>query len=209
MKKSTLKNIEFGVLFGLVCAIALSFARFEVRCDELRQGVLRLHIIANSNSDADQELKLAVRDSILEGSADIFKNCKNVDNAITTAQNNTKKISDIANNVIFKNGFRYSAKVSVEDRYFDTREYDGFTLPAGTYKSLVVDLGEAKGKNWWCVVFPCVCVPSSADASLSDSVSKGAASTAQNANKYKIKFKSVEIYEEIKKYFQKNDIFLK
>ena len=203
MKKITRKNIELGVLFGLICAIALSFSRFEMRCDELRHGVLRLHIIANSDNKADQNLKLSVRDAILESSTDIFKNCDNVDDAITTAQNNVEKINIIANKVILQNGFKYLAKVSVEDRYFDTREYDNFTLPAGIYKSLVVDLGEAKGKNWWCVVFPCVCVPTAYDASLSDSVSNEAAKAAENAPKYRIKFKTVEIYEEIRKIFSK------
>ncbi|MBR5473207.1 MAG: stage II sporulation protein R [Clostridia bacterium] len=204
MKSNVRKNVELGVLVGLVCAIALSFARFEVRCDELRQNVLRLHIIANSDEPQDQQLKLAVRDAILENSTDIFKNCDNVVDAIITADNNTKVISDIANEVIKQNGFDYTAAVSVGDRYFDTREYDDFTLPAGTYKSLVVDLGAAEGKNWWCVVFPCVCVPTADNASLTDSVSKASAQTAQNAPKYEIKFKSMEIYEKIKKHFEKN-----
>lgn len=204
MKKTIRKNIELGVLFGLICAIMLSFSHFEMRCDELRQGVLRLHIIANSDSDADQNLKLAVRDEILKNSTDIFKDCDSVDDAIVTASTNVENINVIANEVIKKSGFDYKAKVSVGDRYFNTREYDDFTLPAGTYKSLIVDLGEAKGKNWWCVVFPCVCVPTACDASLSDSVSYEAADTAKNASKYKIKFKTVEIYEEIKKIFSKN-----
>lgn len=204
MKKHIKRNIEIGVLFGLVCAIALSFARFEARCDQLRQGVLRLHIIANSDSNADQTLKLAVRDEILKSSTDVFKDCNTVDDAIVTASNNIDTINQIANRVIKENGFNYSAKVSVSDRHFGTREYQNFTLPAGTYKSLVVNLGEAKGKNWWCVVFPCVCVPGATDCSLSDTVPKQAANVAQNAQEYEIKFKTVEIYEKIKQIFSKN-----
>ena len=207
MKKINRKNVELGVLFGLICAIVLSFANFETRCDELRQGVLRLHIIANSDSEADQALKLAVRDEILKNSTDIFKDCNSVDDAIITASKKAEDINLIANNVIKQNGFDYLANVSVGDKYFDTREYDDFTLPAGTYKSLIIDLGAAEGKNWWCVVFPCVCVPSATEASLTDSVSSEAANTAQNAPKYEIKFKSMEIYEKIKKYFKKNDNF--
>ncbi len=201
--KTTKKNIEIAILFGLICAIMLSFAQFEVRCDELRQGVLRLHIVANSNSDIDQDIKLAVRDEILKNGADIFKNCDNVDQAIMTASDNIDAFNNIANNVLKQNGFTYKANVTVADRYFDTREYDDFTLPAGTYKSLVVDLGAASGKNWWCVVFPCVCVPSAADATLSDSVSSYAAHTAESAPQYEIKFKTIELYEKFKKYFQK------
>ncbi len=204
MKKMLRKNIELGVLLGIICAVILSFSRFEARCDELRSGVLRLHIVANSDSADDQNLKLAVRDEILKNSTDIFKSCNNIDDALTTAENSIDDINAIANRVVKENGFNYNACVSVEDRYFNTREYDGFTLPAGVYKSLVVDLGDAKGKNWWCVVFPCVCVPSAGEASLSDSVSSDAAKTAENADKYQIKFKTVEIYEEIKKIFSKN-----
>lgn len=207
MQGTTRKNIEIGVLFGLICAIVLSFSNFEAQCNELRQGVLRLHIIANSDSSADQTLKLAVRDEILKNSTDIFKDCKTIDDAITTASVNLENINQIANNVIKENGFNYTANVSVGDRHFDTRVYDDFTLPAGTYKSLIIDLGAAKGKNWWCVVFPCVCVPTATDASLTDSVSVEAANTAQNAPKYEIKFKSIEIYEKIKKYFKKSDNF--
>ncbi len=203
MKKSIKRNIELGVLFGLICAIVLSFSRFEARCDELREGVLRLHIIANSDDADDQNLKLQVRDEILKSSIDIFKDCSTTEDAIVTASENIESINEIANRVIKEKGFDYRARVSVGDRYFDTREYDDFTLPAGNYKSLIVDLGEAKGKNWWCVVFPCVCVPSAREASLSDSVSDEAADTAKNAPKYEIKFKTVEIYEKIKKLFSK------
>lgn len=204
MKKKFRKNIELGVLFGLICAIVLSFSRFEARCDELRDGVLRLHIIANSDTEADQNLKLAVRDEILKSSTDIFKNCNTTDDAIVAADANINNISEIANRVIKENGFNYGARVSVGERYFDTREYDDFTLPAGTYKSLIVDIGSAQGKNWWCVVFPCVCVPTASDASLSDSVSDDAANTAENAPKYEIRFKSMELYEKIKNFFTKN-----
>lgn len=203
MKKTVRKNIELGVLFGLLCAVLLSFARFDLRCDELRQNVLRLHIIANSDSVEDQDLKLAVRDEILKNSVDIFKECDNLETALNTANLKTEELKDIANGVIKSNGFDYESTVSVGDSYFNTREYDDFTLPAGIYKSLTVKLGNAQGKNWWCVVFPCVCVPSASEASLSDTVSDSAAQTAENASKYTVKFKTVEIYEQIKKIFSK------
>lgn len=205
MKKTVKRNIELGVLFGLVCAIVLSFARFEVRCDELRENILRLHIIANSDSVEDQKLKLAVRDEILKSSTDIFKNCDDISSACDIAETQLDLIADTANKVLEQKGFDYVATVSVDDAYFETREYETFTLPAGTYKSLIVNLGEGKGKNWWCVVFPCVCVPTADGAALTDSVSEGAAKTAQNGQKYVMKFKTAEIYEQIKKIFLKNE----
>jgi len=204
MRKKIRKNIEIGILFGLVCAIALSFARFEVRCDELRQNVLRLHIIANSDSEADQAVKLAVRDEILKNSTEIFKDCNDITSAYNIAEAQLDFIADTANNVLHQKKFDYCAETSVGQAYFNTREYEDFTLPAGNYNSLIVTLGEGKGKNWWCVIFPCVCVPTASDAELSDSVSTKAAKTAQNAKRYVVKFKSAEIYEEIKKIFSKN-----
>lgn len=204
MKRTVIKNIEAGVLFGLICSVVLSFARFEVRCDELRQNILRLHIIANSDSEADQSLKLAVRDEILKNSVDIFEKCDNVDSAVETAKSQIQAFENTANSVIKQWGFDYAADAAIGDSYFNTREYTDFTLPAGEYKSVIIKLGKAQGKNWWCVVFPCVCVPNASRSSLQDSVSDTAASTAENAEKYTVKFKTAEIYEEIKKIFSKN-----
>lgn len=203
MKTNLRKNIELGVLFGLICSVILSFARFDARCDELRNNVLRLHIIANSDSAADQKLKLEVRDEILESSLDIFNGCTDITSACDIAETQLRAISEKADAVIKQNGFDYSANATVGNSYFETREYDDFTLPAGTYKSLIVRLGEGKGKNWWCVVFPCVCVPSASNAELSDSVSQDAAETAENPQKYVMKFKTAEIYEKFKNFFEK------
>lgn len=199
----TKRNIEIAVLFGLICAVVLSFARFELRCDDLRDNVLRLHIIANSDSTDDQNIKLAVRDAILESSVDIFKDCSSVDDALEVAKSQVQVFNGIANNVLRNADFNYAANTTVKEQYFNTRTYNDFTLPAGNYNSLVINLGDSQGKNWWCVVFPCVCVPSATDSDLSDSVPEKAVLTAENAEKYKIKFKTVEIYEEIKNFFQK------
>ena len=202
MKKILSKNIEIGLIFGLICAILLSFSRFNAECDDLRANVLRLHIIANSDSATDQSVKLKVRDELLKNSGVIFKECTTLDDAIISATGKTDEICEIANKVLKENGFNYLAGAKVCDSYFETREYDDFTLPAGTYKSLTVKLGKAKGHNWWCVIFPAVCLPSASNASLADTTSKASATMAQNGKKYVIKFKSVEIYEDLKKKFQ-------
>lgn len=204
MSKTVKINIELAVLFAFLFAVVLSFAGFDSDCDKLRQGVLRLHVIANSDSEADQELKLKVRDAVLETAAEDFKGCTTVQSAETAARNDIDKITEAANAVIKENGFSYNAKVSVKDEYFDTREYDKFTLPAGNYTSLVVRLGEAEGHNWWCVVFPGVCLPTAEDReTLEKSVDDSAAKVAYNADKYIVKFKTAEIYERIKAAFAK------
>ena len=194
------KNIEFAVAIGLVFAVFLSMARFDAACEDLRTNVLRLHIIANSDSKEDQALKLAVRDRILENSGDIFKDSTTLEDAEKSAIDSLQRFEEIANRVIAENNFDYGCKAEVSDSYFENREYDDFTLPAGTYRSLIIRLGEAKGKNWWCVVFPTVCIPAAGEASLADSTDKVSADVAMQPQKYVVRFKTVEIYEDIKHY---------
>lgn len=195
------KNIELSILFGLIFAILLSFARFDAACEDIRENVVRLHIIANSDSKADQKLKLKIRDEILKINGDIFENTENYEDALLIAEKSLPLIEETVNKVIRENGFNYRATASICNTYFETREYDTFTLPAGTYKSLNIKLGKAEGKNWWCVVFPAVCIPAAADKDLSKSVSYEGVKITSNPQKYVMKFKAVEIFEDIKNFF--------
>ncbi len=200
--KISQKALNYSLLCGLVCAVFLSFSGFNTACDDLRHNVLRLHIIANSDSNADQTLKLKIRDRILSTSGELFADTDNIEDAVLKTEKALEEIEKTANEVIAENGFNYKCKVSVKNRYFETREYDTFTLPAGTYKALVLDVGKAEGKNWWCVIFPEICLPASSNnASLSDTVSEGSAEIAENKPKYEVRFKIVEIYEDLKKKF--------
>ena len=149
---------EISVLLGLLCAIFASMAHFEAACDDLRQNVLRLHIIANSDSEADQSVKLLVRDKILEQSADIFEGETELERAEEKAGERLNDFCETAERVLSENGFSYGATAEIGESYFETREYDDFTLPAGNYRSLIIRLGKAEGKNWWCVAFPSLCM---------------------------------------------------
>ncbi|MBO7519219.1 MAG: stage II sporulation protein R [Clostridia bacterium] len=203
MKKTVRKNVEFALAFGLVCAIVLSFAGVEARCDELRRGVLRLHILANSDSDADQQLKLKVRDRILELTASDFGGSNNINEAIKTASDNIETITAAASEVIKEEGFSYGVSAFVGKEFFGNREYEDFTLPAGVYNSLTVRIGEAKGHNWWCVLFPGICLPAAKKSGLEKAVSNKSAALAKGGSKYKICFKTVEIFERFKNKFRK------
>lgn len=191
------KNIETGILFGLICAIILSVANFSTACEDLKSGVLRLHIIANSDSAVDQKLKLTVRDEILKNSELIFDEACDLNSAIICAEDKLQTVRNIANSVISKSGKDYSATAYVGETYFETREYEDFTLPAGEYTSLIVKLGEGEGKNWWCVVYPAVCLPA-ADGDLSESVSEKGVNIAKNPQKYVMRFKIIEWYENLR-----------
>ena len=195
------KRIRLSLLFGLICAIMLSMTQFNVLCDDLRENVLRLHIIANSDSVEDQELKLKIRDAILAETGTLFLNTEKLTQAEAKAQGNLREFEKIANRVINENGLDYKAKASLGDCFFETRHYDTFSLPAGTYRSLIIKLGKAEGKNWWCVVFPSVCIPAATDSSLRDSVSGQSAEIAEQSDRYIVRFKTVEIYEKIKNWF--------
>lgn len=202
-EKTTIqRNIEVGVLIGLICAVFLSFSGFDNACNNIRQNVLRLHILANSDSVEDQEIKLKIRDEILK-STDIFEQCTDLSSAVLVAEQQKELVEQAARKVLKENGFDYDVSVEIGDSYFSTREYDDFTLPAGTYKSVIVKLGEAKGKNFWCVLFPAVCVPSATKHNLSESVSEKASEIAENPDGYIMRFKAIEWYESVKNRLKK------
>ena len=198
------KTFNLALCAALICSIFLSLAQFDAACEDLRQNVLRLHIIANSDSETDQSLKLKVRDSILNSSGELFEGTDNIEDAIIEAQNNLEALENIAKSVVLENGFSYNVKARVGKSYFETRHYDGFSLPAGEYDSLIITIGEGKGKNWWCVIFPEICLPAAMDkGQLSDVVSDQTADIAEHPQKYVMKFKIVEIYEDLKKIVKK------
>ncbi len=194
---------ELSLLCGLLCSVFLSAAHFGAACDDLRSNVLRLHIIANSNSAEDQAVKLKVRDSILTQTADIFDGKASLKEAEASAAKNIERLNETAVKTLRENGFNYGAAAEIGNSYFETREYEDFTLPAGNYRSLIIRLGNGEGKNWWCVVFPAVCVPAAGDARLSDSTAEVSADIAEHPNKYVMKFKAVEIYEDLKRFLSR------
>ena len=195
------KRIKLSLIFGIICAMLLSMTQFSVLCDDLRENILRLHIIANSDSQEDQALKLKIRDTILNETGDLFLGVTELENAEKQASEHIDEFTQIANRVIKENGFDYSANVTLGDCFFETREYETFTLPAGNYRSLIIELGKAEGKNWWCVIFPSVCIPAALSGDLRDSTDEKSAEVAENSDQYIVKFKAVEIYEKIKKWF--------
>lgn len=171
--------------------------------EKIADNVFRLHILANSDEEYDQSLKLKVRDSILNSSNDIFYNCKNLNDAIVCAKDNIDYFKNIAIQTIHNNGFNYNVNVYVDKEYFNTRYYDDFTMPAGIYNCLKIIIGEGKGHNWWCVMYPTVCLSGCVedfDDTLNEEDKKLILS-----NKYSLKFKTVEIYEKIKKTLIKKD----
>ena len=124
---------------------------------EVYENVVRLHVIANSDSEEDQALKLSVRDAVLEETRDIFALCKTKAEAERVLSENIEIIEKTANDAVTKAGYNYKVTVEIGEEQYPTKNYEGCAFPAGEYTSLRIKLGEADGQNWWCVLFPPLC----------------------------------------------------
>ncbi len=189
---------ELAVLAGLALAILLSnFAGFAATCGEVRADTLRLHILANSDSEADQALKLAVRDAILAQAGELFDGGSTKREAMDTAERSLPALRRIALETLRAHGCMDDVAVRLENMYFDTREYDSFTLPAGRYDAVRVEIGAHAGKNWFCVLFPPLCVPAAAGQDA-DAPAYTDAEREVLHSPYSIRFAAVELLEEWK-----------
>ncbi len=194
-----LKLIELAIVLSLFICIISCFS-FEKDCDSIREKVLRLHVIANSDSVADQELKLKVRDRIIEESGELFTLSESTEEAEQNLKNALGELSILTEKVIKEEGSNYSVEVRAEPSYFPTKSYGNLTLPAGTYKSLKVIIGEGKGKNWWCVLFPPLCLPAAEKREdiLSDVLTAKEIKLVSSKPKYEVRFWIAEKLQEIK-----------
>ncbi|MBR3254613.1 MAG: stage II sporulation protein R [Clostridia bacterium] len=155
-----MKNFKtWIILIILICIYTLicAFTYVKAVSSELKDSVFRLHVIANSDSDEDQNLKYIVRDSLLNYMNEICKGCTTKAEAIEVANSNKDEFKRIAENTIKNEGFSYDVNVSIGEFDFPTKQYGDISLPAGLYDALRVEIGEAQGHNWWCVMFPPLC----------------------------------------------------
>lgn len=129
----------------------------------LNENLIRLHVIANSDSEEDQQLKLQVRDAVVEKLRESMQDLPSVEEAKAYLQEHLPELEDFVNQVIRELGSTDRAVVTLSRESYDTREYDTFSLPAGYYESLRIVIGEGEGENWWCVVFPSLCLPATSE----------------------------------------------
>ena len=162
-----MKKIITALCIGFSLCFLLS-AYMDSTQAALSQGVVRLHVVANSDSEADQKLKLKVRDRILSECGAILGEGQSVDAVSADICNNMDYIKQIAQDEIEKNGYGYDVSVDFGTGDFPRKEYGNITLPEGEYQALKVNIGDASGKNWWCVLFPPLCFVDEACVSVSD-----------------------------------------
>ena len=195
MKKEKIVLITM-LLFWLTSLAVYSSA------NNLQESITRLHILANSDSEEDQILKIKVRDAIISNT-DILEggySKDKIDEALLM------KIENIARQTIEAEGFAYDVRASFTNMYFDTCTYDGFAIPAGYYDAVRVEIGEGEGKNWWCVLFPPLCAPL-AGKTIGE-VAKDAGLTEndvgiimKDGEIYALRFRSAELLGKIKHLF--------
>ncbi len=197
------------VLYFTVCASSYVSAVSS----DLEKSVFRLHVIANSNSDEDQNLKYIVRNKLIEYMNSISMNVNSKEEVIKIANDHLDDFYTIANKTIKEQGFDYEVKVNIGNYSFPTKTYGDISLPAGFYDALKVEIGEAKGQNWWCVMFPPLCfvdvssgiVPTSSKETLKENMSDEDFSLiSDNTNEIKFKFKILEMFQNVKILTAKN-----
>jgi len=140
-------------LYTTICA----FSYAKTTSNEISNSVLRLHVLANSDSEEDQSLKYIVRDRLLEYMNSLCSNTSSKEDAIQIANSHLNEFREIARQTILDNGYMYDVDVQIGNFEFPTKTYGDISLPAGFYDAVRVTIGEAKGQNWWCVMFPPLC----------------------------------------------------
>lgn len=182
---------------------AFSLVLFEGRCDGIRNGVVRLHILADSDSEKDQTVKLAVRDALLQLDTPLLGGSAAPADAEEYFKKSRDDMKRCADEVLKANGVSYSAEVVLCREYYPVREYGELSFPSGEYTSVKVVLGSGSGHNWWCVMFPPLCVPAAdggvdgREELLDEYFDTGSKRIINSEGKYKVKFKLVEWYERL------------
>lgn len=185
--------------FGLTLTVGVWASASE---SALADQVLRLHVIANSDSDSDQARKLLVRDAVLARAAQILDGVSDRREAEAALAPHLDELAQAGADALARTGRSDPVTVTLADQWFPTKEYDGFSLPAGQYRALRVTIGEGRGQNWWCVVFPPLCLASVSERSV-ESAAEGVLSDGQVAlitgqdGGYVLKFRLIEWWQEL------------
>lgn len=204
-RSGKLKKIEIALLVGVAVSLLWGVWAMSEQ-QQLADRVIRLHVIANSDRTEDQELKLQVRDRILDTVNGLVAQGDDLETVRTKLGGSLDDIAREAEEEVRAEGYDYRVSASMEQTYFPTKQYEDFALPAGNYTALRVVIGEGAGKNWWCVVFPPLCLAAAEggvtetalNAGLTD---KDVSLITEENTQYVLKFKSIELWEKLKRHF--------
>ena len=208
-----MKKLKIGRIFVILILLSLfilisAISYVDAVSNNIADSVFRLHVIANSDSKEDQELKLKVRDELLSYMNIISKDSTSKQEAMQIANEHKEEFTQIAEKLIKENGYNYTVNVQIGKADFPTKYYGDITLPAGTYDALKVQIGEAKGQNWWCVMFPPLCfvdvssgiVPEDSKETIKNNLPNEEYNLVTNTQNADVKFifKLLEFFQNIK-----------
>jgi len=206
-----LKNHEFSILtvIGGICLLAIiftvvlgSFSTATGNAEDISDKIIRFHVIANSDSKEDQAVKLKVKEAVIEYVQKETKDFTNVEETRAFLLHNTSTILEVAKDTLQKDGFDYEVNAELMNCYFPVKSYGDAIFPAGEYEAYRIELGEAKGQNWWCVLYPPLCfidvssgvLPDSSKEQLEDAVGEenynAICSNSDNNVKFRFKYLS-------------------
>ena len=195
---------ELALLLGLLVTLCTG-AWLGREQEELAGQVIRLHVIANSDSREDQALKLEVRDRILERAQELYPEHATLTEARAALEESLPELSRIGEQTVKEAGYDYPVTAQLTQCWFPTKEYEDFALPAGDYTALRIVIGEGEGQNWWCVAFPPLCL-GAASQSVEEAAQAGYFDADQTAlitgasEGYVLKFKGMELLGELKQF---------
>ena len=178
-----------SIFFALYASFSLTY--FAGACSKISDSVVRLHILANSDSETDQNIKLAVRDALLKRNTELLTAGVNSENAESYFEVSKEELQRTANRVLKENGFDYGAEIKLCREIYPTRVYGELTFPSGEYTSVKVVLGSGEGHNWWCVLYPGLCrAAGSLPAGYEDTTEQGLV-----VGEYEIRFALLELWQ--------------
>ena len=203
-----MKKYLFLLIVSVLFLLLSAYSYVNAVSNNLADSVFRLHVIANSDSKEDQELKYKVRDSLIEYMNTLTNEMNSKEEVIEIAKSHLEDFKEIAQNVVKENGYNYDVNVEIGNFSFPTKTYGDISFPAGFYDALKVEIGKAEGQNWWCVMFPPLCfvdvtsgvVPEESKENLEENLGDEEyelISDTQNSSILNIKFKIIELFESI------------
>lgn len=201
-----------AVISIMTISISGEVKKISTASEDYKDKLIRFHVIANSDSDEDQNLKLKVRDAVINYLQPKLLESESIEESESIIKSEYDELEKISKNIILENGYNYDVKIGIDYSEFPTKQYSNIVLPAGEYKALRIIIGEGKGKNWWCVMFPPLCfvdeekgiIDKETDDKLREVLTEEeyeliAQKTNKQTNRVQVKFKIVEIVQNILK----------
>lgn len=195
------KLYKWEVVLGMVLALVLVSGGLSLQTQAaLADDVVRLHVLAHSDTEDDQALKLLVRDAVLDQATTLLQGVTTQDQAVTLLNGHLQDLESMAQQVVFDQGYRYDVAVTLSQEDYPAKDYDGFALPAGEYVSLRVIIGDGAGQNWWCVAFPPLCTAATSElvvTAMANGLDDQQVSLITQEEGYELRFKLVDWWSEL------------